>query len=119
VDVNREDANRSLVSGLADALNEHDLTRARSYVADDLRFIGVFGQMLEGADAYLDAMGRLGARQTLLKCFVEQDEVACFYELSLPAKPDVRLFSCGWFGISNEKINSIRVVFDPTPLGKN
>ena len=64
----REDSRKTLVSRLADALNDHDLTRARAYLADDLHFIGVFGAPIEGAEAYPDAMGRLGARQTILKC---------------------------------------------------
>jgi hypothetical protein len=116
--VSTDDFNRSLVSGLADALNEHDLIRAKNYLADDLHFIGVFGPAIEGADAYLDAMGHLRAKQTILKSVVERDDVACFYELSLPSRPDIKLFGCGWFRISNERISSIRVVFDPTPLGK-
>jgi SnoaL-like domain len=116
--VSGEDFNRSLVEGLANALNDHDLTCARSYLADDLHFVGVFGPPIEGADAYLDAMSRLGARQTILKCLAECDEVACFYELSLPARRDVKLFGCGWFTIGGDRIKSLRVVFDPTPLGK-
>ena len=114
--MSREDFNRSLVNGLANALNDHDLTRARSYLADDLHFVGVFGPPIEGADDYLDAMSRFGARQTILKCLAECDEVACFYDLSLQARPDVRLFGCGWFTIGG-RIKSVRVVFDPTPLG--
>ncbi|HYZ25188.1 MAG TPA: nuclear transport factor 2 family protein [Rhodopila sp.] len=116
--MSREDFNRSLVNGLADALNDRDFARARSYLADDLHFVGVFGAPIEGANPYIDAMRRLGARQTVLRCLVEYDEVACFYELSLPARPDVSLFGSGWFAIENDRIKSIRVVFDPTPLGK-
>ena len=88
--MSREDFNRSLVNGLADALNDRDFTNARSYLADDLHFVGVFGPPIEGADAYIDAMRRLDAQQTVLKCLAEYDEVACFYELALPARPDVR-----------------------------
>lgn len=113
-----EDFNKSLVGGLAGALNEHDLVRARSYLADDLHFVGVFGPPVEGADAYLDAMERLQAEQTILKSVAEHDDVACFYELSLPARPAIKLFGCAWFKISNNRISSLRVVFDPTPLGK-
>jgi hypothetical protein len=82
-------------------------------LADELHFVSVFGPPIEGADAYLDAMSRLGARQTILKCLAEYDEVACFYELSLPARPDVGLFGCGWFTIGSDRIKSVRVVFDP------
>jgi SnoaL-like domain len=116
--VSREDFNRNLVSSLAEALNDRDFTSARSCLADDLHFVGVFGSPIEGADAYIDAMKRLGGRQTVLKCLAVHDEVACFYELSLPTRPDVSLFGCGWFKIEHDRIKSVRVVFDPTPLSK-
>jgi hypothetical protein len=116
--VSREDINRSLVNGLADALNDRDFTGARSYLADDLHFVGVFGPPIEGADAYIDAMRRLDAKQTVSKCLAEHDEVACFYELALPTRPDVSLFGCGWFKIERHRIKSVRVILDPTPLGK-
>ena len=76
------------------------------------------GPPIEGADAYIYAMRRLDAQQTVLKCLAEHDEVACFYELSLPTRPDVSLFGCGRFKIEHDRIKSVRVVFDPTPLGK-
>ena len=113
-----EDFGKSLVSDLADALNAHDFERARSYLADDLNFVGVFGPPLEGAEAYLDAMSRLGAQQIIVKCLAERDEVACQYKLTLPARPDAPIFCCGWFTISDGRIRSLRVVFDPTPLRK-
>ena len=109
---------KHLVLELAEALNRHDRIAARECVAEDMRFIGVFGPPLEGADAYLDAMLRLGARQEVVKCIAEQDDVVCFYELGLPSRPDVQLWGAGWFSIKNGRIASIRVVFDPIPLSK-
>jgi hypothetical protein len=117
-EVRTDDLGRSLVRGLADALNAHDLVRAKSYLADDLHFVGVFGPPIDGADAYLDAMARLGAQQVILKCLVERDEVVCQYNLTLPARPNTPIFCCGWFTISEARIRSLRVVFDPTPLRK-
>jgi hypothetical protein len=113
-----DDFGRSLVTGLADALNAHDLVRARRYLADDLHFVGIFGPPIDGADAYLDAMARLGAQQAIVKCLVEREEVACQYYLTLSARPDTQIFCCGWFTISDRRIKSLRVVFDPTPLSK-
>ncbi|WP_181182035.1 MULTISPECIES: nuclear transport factor 2 family protein [unclassified Mesorhizobium] len=112
------DFDRNLVTCLADALNARDLVRARSYLTDDFHFVGAFGPPIDGADAYLDAMARLGAQQTIVKCLVERDEVACQYYLVLPARPGTPIFCCGWFTISGGRIRSLRVVFDATPLGK-
>ncbi|HEX3982120.1 MAG TPA: nuclear transport factor 2 family protein [Acidisoma sp.] len=116
--MSKEQLNKDLVLGLADALNDHDIVRARTFLADELVFVGVFGPPIEGADAFLAAMERLGARQTIQKCLADGDDVVCSYELSLPAKPDIVLFGCGWFELADAKIRSVRVVFDPTPLGK-
>ncbi|TPI51899.1 nuclear transport factor 2 family protein [Mesorhizobium sp. B3-1-7] len=113
-----DDFERSLVTCLAEALNARDLVRARSYLADDLHFVGMFGPPIDGPDAYIAAMARLGAQQTTVKCLVEGDEVACQYYLALPSRPSTPIFCCGWFTISDGRIKSLRVVFDPTPLGK-
>jgi hypothetical protein len=108
--------NMDIVRNLADALNSNDLARARSYVTPDVRFEGVFGPPLSGADAYLTAMGKLGARQVILKVFADEAEACCFYTLLLPSRPDLALFGSAWFKISEGNISAIRVVFDPTPL---
>lgn len=108
--------NQHLVISLAEALNRHDEPAARKLLAENMYFTGVIGPSLEGADAYLSAMLRLGGQQKILKCFADEKDVSCFYELTIPAKPDLVLFGCGWFSIENERITRIRVVFDPTSL---
>jgi hypothetical protein len=89
---------------------------ARRYLADDLHFVGMFGPPIDGADAYLEAMARLGAQQVIVKCLVERDEVACQYYLSDRKISDTPIFCCEWFTISDRRIKSLRVVFDPTPV---
>jgi hypothetical protein len=105
-----------LVISLADALNAHDLDRARSFLADDMEFVGVFGPPLKGSQEYLNAMGSLRANQRILKVFADETDVGCFYELTLPSAPSNAIFGCGWFKIFDDRIHFIRVVFDPTPL---
>jgi len=106
----------SLVEGLADALNAHDMERARSFLSDNLKFQGVFGQPIDGADAYIDAMGKLGAQQIVSKVFAEEMEACCFYDLIVPSNENITIFGAAWFKIVNGRISVIRVVFDPTPL---
>jgi hypothetical protein len=108
--------NITIVKNLADALNSNDLARARSYVTPDLRFEGVFGPPLDSADAYLAAMGKLDAKQIILKVFADDIEACCFYTLLMPSRPELTLFGSAWFKISDGRISAIRVVFDPTPL---
>lgn len=108
----------ALVSGLANALNAHDLDRARTFLADEMEFVGVFGPPLKGADAYLNAMGSLRANQRIMRMFTDESEVCCFYELTLPSAPDNPVFGCGWFRVVDDRIHFIRVVFDPTSLSK-
>jgi hypothetical protein len=108
--------NIDIVRKLADALNSNDLARARSYVTPDLRFEGVFGPPLDGADAYLAAMDKLAARQVILKVFADDTGACFFYTLLMPSRPALALFGSAWFKISEDRISTIRVVFDPTPL---
>jgi hypothetical protein len=108
--------NIDIVRNLADALNSNDLARARSYVTPDLRFEGVFGPPLDGADAYLAAMGKLDAKQIILKVFADDTEACCFYTLLMPSRPELTLFGSAWFKISDGCISAIRVVFDSAPL---
>ena len=105
-----------IVTHLANALNARASDLARSVLADDMEFVGVFGPPLKGADAYLNAMDSLHANQRILKTFADETGVACFYELTLPSAPDNAIFGCGWFRIVDGRIRSIRVVFDPTSL---
>jgi limonene-1,2-epoxide hydrolase len=108
-------SNKDIVLALADALNRHDLDKARTYISNDLEFHGVFGSS-QGADAYLQSMASVRTNQEVKKVFADGNEVCVFYDLSIAAAPGTTLFGCGWFKLQNKKITFIRVVFDPRPL---
>jgi hypothetical protein len=114
----KEKSNAGIVLALAQALNDHDLDLARTYLTDDLSFEGVFGSSI-GAEAYLKTLSSIRAHQNVKKTFVDGDDVCALYDLSIAAFPDVLMFGCGWFQLKNQKIHTIRVVFDPRPLSKS
>lgn len=102
-----------------DALNRCDFRTARKYVAEDLKFVGALGAR-EGADAYFRDMERMQLKYDIQKAVAEPDDVCLFYDVTMA---NVTVFCAGWYQLSNGKIRSFRVIFDPRPVleaaGKN
>lgn len=94
------------------ALNAENFEKARTYAQDNLQFVGVMGKR-DGAEAYFNDMQRMKFKYDIQKVFQEGEEVAVFYDIEMDGKT---IFSAGWYVVENEKIRSIRVVFDPRPL---
>lgn len=94
------------------ALNDEDFDAARHYVTDDLLFVGVLGTR-EGADAYFSDMKEMKLKYTIRKVFADTNEVCLLYDIMISS---VTIFACGWYRLTNDKINSFDVIFDPRPL---
>ncbi|WP_343744429.1 nuclear transport factor 2 family protein [Chitinophaga sp.] len=94
------------------SLNEEDMATARTLLAPDFKFVGVLGSR-DGADVYMEDMGRMKMKYTVHKIFEDGDDVCvlCDYIMG-----DKTVFGCSWYQLKNEKISSLRVVFDPRPL---
>jgi limonene-1,2-epoxide hydrolase len=97
------------------ALNEEDFNTGREYVNDDLSFVGVLGTRT-GADTYIEDMKRMKIKYKIVKEFVSGDDVCLLYDLQMGG---VTIFGCGWYHLVNDKISTIRVVFDPRPVLEN
>jgi limonene-1,2-epoxide hydrolase len=96
------------------AMNQEDFQEARTYVNDDLRFVGVMGSR-DGADAYFRDMEHMKFKYDIRKVFQDEEtsEVCIFYDINMSGKT---IFSCGWYKVTNDKIDNFRVLFDPRPL---
>lgn len=103
---------KETVLAFINALNAEDFTAAREYAQEDLTFVGVLGTR-NGADAYFADMSRMKLKYDVKKVFVDGDDVCLLYDIAMG---DKIIFSCGWYQLINNKINSFRVVFDPRPL---
>ncbi|MEW6605293.1 MAG: hypothetical protein AB1351_11490, partial [Thermoproteota archaeon] len=73
----------------------------------------------DSAEAYFKAVEQ--AQQThqepyifdIKKIFTDGNDVCVFNDVIAGR---VTLFACGWYHIENQKIRSIRLVYDPRPL---
>lgn len=107
-------ARDTVVSFLA-ALNEDDFQRARKYVNDNLAFVGVLGTR-NGADAYFKDMEKMRFKYDIKKVFADGNDVCVLYDISMSG---TKIFTCGWYKVKDNKIESFQVVFDPRPVLEN
>lgn len=101
-----------VVKGFLKALNEEDFEAARTYLTDDMKFIGVMGKR-DGADAYIVDMGKMKFKYDIKIVFEDGNEVAVFYDINMGA---ATIFCSGWYTLFHGKIKTMQVLFDPRPL---
>lgn len=110
---------KDVVMSYLEALNDQDFNTARSYLNDNMTFLSPVSTQ-NGADAYFKDMERLRLENKIKmvlydvkKVFLADDDVCVFFDFHIGS---ATLFASGWFHVTNGKINSIRVVFDPRPI---
>ena len=106
-----------ILKGFYDAVVKRDLITARSYLADDLLFIGLF-EIYRSADAYIRALTGLlsiTVRLDVKKIITQGNDVAIFFELQTkdPAKGTVLVAE--WHQFINGKIAHVESAFDGRP----
>jgi predicted ester cyclase len=103
---------QDMVLACVDALNREDFAEARKHIRDDFSFVGVMGSR-NGADAYFRDMEQMKVKYAVKKVFVDGPDVCLLYDVTLSG---TSIFGCVWYQVEDEKIRSLRVVFDPRPL---
>ena len=93
-------------------LNEENFNAARRCTDESLKFEGVMGSR-DGADDYFADMQQMKLKYHLLKTFADGEDVCVIYDITMSG---VKVFSCGWYRVENNRITSIKVVFDPRPM---
>jgi predicted ester cyclase len=102
-------SSKEVVLAFVDALNREDFQTARNCVTDDMKFVGVLGSR-EGGDAYFRDMKHMRLKYDVKKAFADGDDVCLFYDVTMAG---VTVLCAGWYQLSNGKIRSFRVIFDP------
>ena len=85
---------------------------ARGMLGDGMTFVGVLGAR-EGADAYIGDMKRMRLKYDIQKIFTSGDDVCVFSNLKISG---VSIFCSSWYHVTEGKVDSLRVVFDPRPV---
>jgi limonene-1,2-epoxide hydrolase len=103
---------REIVLYFLRALNDEDFAAAKKQADDEMIFAGVMGTR-NGAEAYFNDMAHMKLKYAIKKVFADGDDVCVFYDITMAG---LSIFSCGWYHVKEEKIDSIKVIFDPRPL---
>lgn len=105
-------AAKETVLTFIDALNNEDFALVRKCLRDDMVFDGVLGHR-DGADAYVKDMEKMKFKYDIQKAFVDGKDVCLLYDIDMGGKT---IFTCGWYQVHDDKIKSLKVVFDPRPV---
>lgn len=103
---------KQIATDFINAVNNEDWAVARELVADDFTFDGVLGHR-DGADHYFEDMRRMKFKYDVQKIIGDDEDAAVKYDIQMGPKT---IFTCGWYHVKNEKITSLKVVFDPRPV---
>ena len=101
-----------IVTAFLKALNDEHFKSARSFLTDDMKFVGVMGTR-DGGDTYIADMEKMKFKYDIKKIWGDGDDVAVFYDINMGGPA---IFCSGWYHLSNGKISTIKVIFDPRPL---
>jgi len=105
---------KSIVLSFISDLNSRDFAMARKYVDHKLKFHGMDGEET-GANAYFDSLQQMMPEYDVRNIFCEGEDVCLVYNFRVQG---IVVFGCGLYHVKNNKIDCLKVVFDPRPLLK-
>jgi SnoaL-like domain len=100
-----------------DAAIARDLARARTYLHDDLVFVGLF-ETYRSADDYIKTFTgllQITVRLKVKTIIAEGDEAAIFFELETRAPAQGTVLVAEWHQIKDGKIAHVESAFDGRP----
>jgi len=100
-----------------DAVIKRDLTTARSYLTDDLLFIGLF-ETYRSADAYIAALSGLlsvTVRLDVKKIIAQGNDAAIFFKLQTKAPAEGTVLVAEWHQFRDGRIAHVESAFDGRP----
>jgi ketosteroid isomerase-like protein len=104
----------SVVRDFYTSVVKRDLVAARTYLANDLEFVGLF-ETYPSADAYLGALaGLLGVtvRLDVRRIIAEGDDAAVFFVLETKAPVEATTLVAEWHQVEGGKIVHVESAFD-------
>jgi len=103
---------KELVLKCVNAINNLDFSTARKCLHDNFTFEGVLGTR-NGGDVYIEDMKKMQLKYNVKKTFADENDVCLLYDLTMSG---LVIYGCGWYKVENDKIISLKVVFDPRPV---
>ncbi|HET6149232.1 MAG TPA: nuclear transport factor 2 family protein [Polyangia bacterium] len=108
----------STLKAFYDAVLQRDMPRARTYLADDMVFVGLF-ETYASADAYIATFTQLMsivARLDVKVIIGEGDDAAIFMEMVTTAPAPASTLVAEWHRVKNGKIVRAMSAFDGRPF---
>jgi hypothetical protein len=106
---------KEIVTEFIEALERKDWKTVRSYISDNISFMGPTS--FDRAEPYLKFLEHLDLPKSEIKKVIADGQDICLLNELNFGTPPITLFVCKWFHVNvDSKINSIRVVFDPRPF---
>ena len=100
------------------AVATKDLATARTYLSDDLLFLGLF-ETYHNAEEYLAALTKLlqvVVRLDVKKIIAQGNDVAVFFDLETKAPAAATTLVAEWHQLKNGKISHVQSAFDGRPF---
>ena len=101
-----------------EAVQKKDIPTARTYLSDDLVFVGLF-ETYNGPGEYTAALtGLLGitARLDVKTIIAQGEQAAIFFELETAAPAAATTLVAEWHQVANGKIRRVQSAFDGRPF---
>jgi hypothetical protein len=107
-----------ILKNFYDAVIKRDMATARTFLNDDLVFVGLF-ETYPNADSYMAAL--TGLLQVTVRLDVktiigEGDQAAIFFELETKAPAAAITLVAEWHQVRNGKISHVESAFDGRPF---
>ena len=112
------DGAKAVLTRFYEAILRRDLKAARTCLADDMSFLGLF-ETYSTPEAYLSTFGQLLTIVTALEIKVligDGDDAVIFFELETSAPAAARTLVAEWHETRNGKIVRARSAFDGRPF---
>ena len=100
------------------AVAKKDIAAARSYLNDDLVFLGLF-ETYRNAEEYIAALAKLlqiVVRLDVKKIIAEENDAAVFFQLETKAPAEATTLVAEWHQVRNGKISRVESAFDGRPF---
>ncbi|MFT3680757.1 MAG: nuclear transport factor 2 family protein [Ferruginibacter sp.] len=103
---------KDIVLSFIRELNVQNFNAAKEYVDENIRFEGAMGSRY-GIDAYFTGIQQMRLEYNIKKIFTDGDDVCLMYDFTTSG---ITIFGCGWYHVKDEKIDVLKVIFDPRSI---
>lgn len=90
-------------------LDNQNYSEASKYLSEKIKIHGPAGEAFTNPKDFITMLQRYKGKYDIKKVFVDGNDVCILYDLVTPA---VTAFMASWYQVENEKIVSVKTIFD-------